>query len=295
MTISNELLTVEIAGHGAEIVSLKKQGRECLWTGDPAFWNRHAPILFPAVGKPFNNELHVGDSVYAMKQHGYARDTEFQVVADNLQMKPSDSVKLRALFPSNTNYPYRLDLDVCYQLVADSVEATWTVTNSDTCEAFFQIGAHPGFLLPDYKADNPIHGFIRFYNSLGRHVAPVIVSALTDGNRIPLGKTRHIPAEMPITADTFAHDALVFEDGQVTAAELLDKGRRPVLRVVCSQAQAFGIWAPFKAGCPFVCLEPWCGICDPQGFTSDISLRQYIHRLLPGGQYTFSYTIKILD
>ena len=98
---------------------------------------------------------------------------------------------------------------------------------------------------------------------------------------------------MPLKADTFAHDALMFEDGQVTEAILCNKEGVPVLGVSCPQAEAYGIWAPHKEGCPFVCLEPWCGICDPYGFTGDISTRQYIHRLAPREQYSFTYTIEI--
>ena len=99
---------------------------------------------------------------------------------------------------------------------------------------------------------------------------------------------------MSLVADTFAHDALIFEDAQVTTAELCDKQGYPVLSVSCPQAEAFGIWAPHKEDCPFVCLEPWCGICDTKGFAGDISERTYCHRLAPQGQYRFTYTIHIL-
>ena len=80
MILSNEILTIEVAPHGAEPVSLIKDGREYMWSGDPAFWNRHAPILFPAVGKPYNNVIRIGGQVYPMKQHGFARDCEFEEV-----------------------------------------------------------------------------------------------------------------------------------------------------------------------------------------------------------------------
>ena len=52
-TMENENLRVQISDHGAELSSIydKAADREAVWIGDPAFWNRHAPVLFPFVGK----------------------------------------------------------------------------------------------------------------------------------------------------------------------------------------------------------------------------------------------------
>jgi galactose mutarotase-like enzyme len=285
MKLTNDIITLEVNEHGAELASLVKDGREYLWTGDAQYWNRHAPILFPAVGKPYNNELHVDGIVYPMKQHGFARDSEFELLGNGrLRMKESDL---------SASYPYRLELEVQYRLEGNKVEVTWTVENRDDKEAYFQIGAHPGFLLPDYNATDEIYGYIHYRDREGQPVNPVAVSALKEGNRVPLDTPQSFKSEMPLKADTFAHDALMFEGGQVTEAVLCDKEGAPVLGVSCPQAEAYGIWAPHKEDCPFVCLEPWCGICDSYGFTGDISTRQYIHRLASGTKYHFTYIIEI--
>ena len=287
MKLTNDLITLEVNEHGAELVSLVKDGREYLWTGDAQYWNRHAPILFPAVGKPFNNELHVDGKIYPMKQHGFARDSEFEDLGEGrLRMQESDL---------SASYPYRLDLEVQYRLSGRKVEVVWTVENLDDKEVYFQIGAHPGFLLSDYNAADEVHGYIRYRDRDAQPVNPVVVSSLKEGNRVPLATPQSFKSEMPIKADTFAHDALMFEGGQVTEAILCDKEGTPVLGVSCPQAEAYGIWAPHKEGCPFVCLEPWCGICDPYGFTGDISTRQYIHRLAPREKYNFTYIIEIYN
>lgn len=285
MTISNGNVSISVAEHGGELVSLKKNGHEYLWSGDARFWSRQAPILFPAVGKPFNNEIHVGGKSFPIKQHGFARDSEFEVVGNGcMRMKESTF---------GANYPYRLALEVCYSIEGSTVKAVWTVENIDNKDAFFQIGAHPGFLLPDYEATDDVHGYIQYYSHDGRPKQPVAVSSLNDGNRVPLATPRNIMSEMPLRNDTFAQDALMFEGGQVAMAVLCDKKKDRLLGVCCPQAEAFGVWAPHKEGCPFVCLEPWCGICDLYGFVGDISTRQYIHRLLPHEEYMFAYTIII--
>ena len=119
MKLRNDIISIEVAEHGAEMVSLKKSGQEYLWTGDAVYWNRHAPILFPVVGKPYNNELHVNGKVYPMKQHGFARDSEFEVIGDGrLRIKESEL---------SAGYPYRLGLEVCYHLKGTAVEVVWAV------------------------------------------------------------------------------------------------------------------------------------------------------------------------
>jgi len=190
-------------------------------------------------------------------------------------------------------YPYKLGLEVSYLLEENSVKAIWTVTNLDDKKAYFQIGAHPGFLLPDYEPEAMVNGYLRFYNKEGQLVAPAITSDLVDGNRVPRSSKVLLLKEIPLISDTFKHDALILEDGQVTMVELYDRHGNPLLSVDCPQAEAFGIWAPHKEECPFVCLEPWCGICDTKDFTGDISTRQYIHSLSPAETYTFAYTIEL--
>lgn len=290
MKLTNNIITIEVAEHGAEMTSLTKDGREFLWTGDAQFWNRHAPILFPAVGKPFNKEIHVNGVAYSLGQHGYARDSEFAVVAsDN-----DHELHLRMLENEHSKaYPYKLGLEVHYQLEGSAVKVVWTVENLDNKEAYFQIGGHPGFLLPDYDPESMVNGYIRFYNKEGDLIAPTLTSDLDDGCRVPRNSKVMLLRETPLMPDTFLYDALIIEEGQVTKVELWDKHCKPVLNVNCPQAEAFGIWAPHKEGCPFVCLEPWCGICDSKGFTEDISKRQYIHCLAPGDTFDFVYTIEI--
>ena len=290
MKLTNNILTIEVSEHGAEMKSLTKGGREYLWTGDERFWNRQSPILFPSVGKPYNNEIHVDGVAYPLYQHGYARDSQFAVLAsDN-----DHELRLRMLEnEASQGYPYRLGLEACYRLEGNVVEAVWTVENLDDKKAYFQIGGHPGFLLPDYDPEKMVNGYVRLYNKEGKLVAPTLTSDVDDGCRVPRNSKVMLLSETPLMPDTFIHDALIIEEGQVTKVELWDRHCQPVLNVDCPQADAYGIWAPHKEGCPFVCLEPWCGICDAKGFTDDISKRTYIHRLAPGETYTFTYTIEV--
>ena len=295
MTYTKDNLIIEVSEHGAELVSLRKGGREYLWNGDAAYWNRHSPVLFPVVGKPFNSEIHVDGKTYPMKQHGFARDSEFELLRsdDRLVYRMKDAYRPDI-------YPYRYLLEVAYLIQGSTLTVSWYVENLDNRTMYYQIGAHPAFLLPDYDPRDKIHGNVRYYDNYhgsDREVSPVLTSALDDGNRVALAEPKRLPHEMPITADTFAHDALMIENEwrkqEVSTVTLCDKQGKPVITVDCFDADAYGIWAPHKEGCPFVCLEPWQGICDRKGFTGDISERDIIRCINPGDHGHFEYTITV--
>lgn len=49
-TLKNQFLEVSVASLGAELQSIKdSNGKEYLWDGNPEFWGRRSPILFPIV------------------------------------------------------------------------------------------------------------------------------------------------------------------------------------------------------------------------------------------------------
>ena len=250
-------LQIKVNEKGAELASIQLNGREYLWWGDAAYWNRQAPILFPNVGKVFDNTFRVNGKAYHMGQHGFARDVAFKKEGERyvLQGGPWE------------NYPYRFCLSVRYRTEGQKLFCEWEVLNEDTQPMHFQIGAHPALLLPDYKADDPVHGYLQCYDAEGKVVAqPLMPHGLDSG---------------------------YMENEQVKSVMLYDKQKRPYLAVGSDQAQAYGIWAPHKPGCPFVCLEPWCGITDLYGFDGDISERYLIHRLAPGEAFKFTYWIEI--
>jgi galactose mutarotase-like enzyme len=56
-TMQGKSIAATIKAHGAELCSLKNaQGDELLWQAGPQ-WPRHAPLLFPIVGRLKNDKL----------------------------------------------------------------------------------------------------------------------------------------------------------------------------------------------------------------------------------------------
>lgn len=300
-------MEIAVANKGVEIRSLKVDGREYMWNGDSKYWGRVSPILFPIVGKLKDDTLRINGNSFSMKQHGFARDAEFEpininrsdfefssIVSVNNNQDPLN-FKLSSQSSIFENYPYSYELSVTYHLTNKSLHAKWEVKNVGQNDMYFQIGAHPAFILPNYSVDDEIHGYLQCFDSENKIVNPIVNTHLIDGLRHRCDSEIKLSDFIPITNTTFFDDAILIENSQVQKIILFDKDRKPVLSVSCPQAEAFGVWAPNKEGCPFVCIEPWCGISDSNDFSGDISEREYIHRLMSGGRFLFCYEIEILN
>ena len=277
-------MQISVSHKGAELTSIVANGREYLWQGDSAFWGRRAPILFPIVGKLADDKLRINGHEYTMKQHGFARDTEF-AERDGWYVLTGNG---------RENYPYAYELSVKYIIDDNTLTCNWLVTNRSDETMLFQIGAHPAFLLPDYDVKDAFHGYVQCYDVDNNIVSPIVFSSLVNGLRVHYSQPKVLLNEkgiLALTNTTFADDAILIEAQQVAKVTLFDKQGKRVLTVSCPQADAFGLWAPNKPGCPFVCIEPWCGIADKAGFKGDISERDCIYSLEPNEIFDFSYSI----
>ena len=132
--IENDFLKVTIDDHGAELVSIydKEKDREVIWQGDPKFWGRHAPVLFPNVGKHYNNHYRIHGQEYASKQHGFARDTDFTCIDST-----PDSVthQIRSTEDTRKVYPFDFVLRIRHILKGRTLTVSWKVANNSegTC------------------------------------------------------------------------------------------------------------------------------------------------------------------
>ena len=282
------MIGFSVSTHGAELQSLQCDGKEYLWHGDAKYWGRRSPILFPMVGKVYGDVFRVDGKEYPMGQHGFARDSEFVKVGERYVLTGCPLER----------YPFKFELSVRYRAEGRRLVAEWEVLNTDSRPIHFQIGAHPALLLPDYREEDPVHGYLQCFDAEGKAVAqPLQIHGLDSGYITELDAPEPMPVDadglLPIEADTFSIDTFMLEQGSVKSVTLLDKNKQPYLAVGSDQTEAYGIWAPHKPGCPFVCLEPWCGITDLVGFQGDISQRYLNHSLQPGEKFAFTYWIEI--
>ena len=285
-TLTSDLLTISIATHGAELCSIiDRSGREYLWQADPRYWRRHSPILFPIVGSVRDGHFTIDGRQYSMSQHGFARDSDFTPLGNTgdeawYELTSSDTT-LAA-------YPYKFRLQVGYKLTGETVTVIWRVTNTDDRDIYFQIGAHPAFYYPDYGSDGE-RGYLWFdredsftYLRIGDGACASLTphSQPLDGHLLRLD------------THTFDIDTFIIEGSQLTSVALLDRERRPHLTMQFD-SPLLGIWSPPRKDAPFVCIEPWYGRCDREGFEGEFRDRDHVNRLAAGQTFEASYKIII--
>lgn len=159
--IQNNFLKVGINRLGAEFVSLQSMvdGTEYLWQADPKFWERHSCILFPYIGKIWEDKFRIGDKIYEGKQHGFARNLPFEKI---LLEKEKAIFQLKHNEKILDEYPYKFSLLMKYVLEKNQLHITYEVENLDDQPIHFSLGAHPAFNVPLKKNEKRSGYFLEF-------------------------------------------------------------------------------------------------------------------------------------
>jgi len=286
--LTNERVSVQINSYGAELKSLKKlsTGQEYMWKADPAFWGRTSPVLFPFVGGVNNKEYRTKGKTYSMCQHGFARDMEFELLSES---KDEIWFVLNSNEETMEKYPYTFTLKLGYRLLDDGVEVCWQVENPGEEILPFSIGGHPAFNCPieeGKKQTDYVIGFDAQERVISTRIGNTgLATQVQDVYELEKGM-------LPVTENLFDNDALVIEHNQAKKVALCDKEGKPYITVIM-EAPLFGIWSPPKKSAPFICIEPWYGRCDAEGFNGELSEREWGNELIPGEIWKAAYQVII--
>ena len=278
--LKNEQISIVVAEMGAELQSVKdSKGREYLWQADPEFWPRHSPILFPIVCSVNDDTYVVDGKEYHLPRHGFARDTEFTLVA-----KTDDKLTF-ALHESEETlkvYPYRFNLAITYRLEGNRIHVIWHVENTDSREIHC---GHPAFNIPGGKME----GKIKLDNEEPMDSLRSYIDGSHDMVEVPLEGDKGV---LELTNHFFRNDSVKIHKCQTHRAMLMDTNGEPAV-TVDYKAPVCAFWSPYDKHAPFVCIEPWYGIGDPRGWKGEFRDKPLMNHLLPGASFMSKYTITI--
>lgn len=286
--ISNSILTVEISKHGAEIQSIKKNGKEYLWQGDTRFWGRRSPVLFPIVGRVWNDKYRCMGNEFELGQHGFARDMDFQIT-----FQDDDGIVywLEGTPDTLGKYPFPFRLMIGYLLEGNKIIVKWRVENMGAMDMYFQIGAHPAFYFPNFDPSTEERGYFAFDKKELKYISPVEKGCVSsEVHSLSLNED----GLMPVDVHTFDCDTYIFENKQLKKISLLTKDKKPYISL-SFDTPLVALWSPTKTkpDCPFVCIEPWYGRCDSIEYDGEFKDRQWMQKLAPKGVFDVSYEISI--
>ena len=283
--LENDQLTVTLATQGAEVQSVRSKatGQEYIWTAEPGVWARHAPVLFPIVGKLKDNQYRLGNDTYRMTQHGFARDQDFKVVE---QDRHHITFGLTASPATTEQYPFNFALDIHYQLTEYRLDTTYRVINHGRSEMSFSIGGHPGFLCPaqvDGRKEQ-YHLLFAQEETLERHL---LQGGLRTGETRPVVENSR---QLALSPTLFEDDALVFTHVVSDTVSLVPQSSgQPMVTVHFAGFPYLGVWQ--KVGADFYCIEPWYGLADPAGTEGELTHKEGIQILAPEDTFEATYGI----
>ena len=281
ITIKNEFLTVSLNLMGAELSSIKNNQtqREYLWQGNPAVWSGQAPLLFPITGRLLNDSYTHKDKKYSLPKHGFARKTAFSL------MRTKPNLAVFGLFDSEKtreSYPFRFYLGAEYRLEGKKLIVTHTIQNKDTSTMYFSFGAHPAFN-------------ITVGDSVVFSEKEKLTTLLTNEYGYVAGEKTLAEKDDTVVIDEhiFDADALFFPAMKSTSAKIVTKEGKDILQMTYGKVPYLGLWA--KPGAPYVCIEPWFGICDSENVSGILKEKPAIVSLEPQKEFVFTYEIEFLD
>jgi galactose mutarotase-like enzyme len=279
--LSSDVLTVTVNSHGAEISSVKnKSGFEYIWQADKTVWARHAPVLFPIVGKLKDNFFIYEGKKFELPQHGFARDMPFELISEDTGCC---TFQLVSSVETDMKYPFDFVFRITYELNGSRLITKYQIRNLFARDMYVSVGAHPGF--------NCFEG-----NRLEDHYIEFETDSLTQ-TRLHEGLLSDVKLPLPLpgrklnlSVELFDNDALVFEDSQIHKLSLCSKTSDRKITMECKDWPYFGIWS--KKGCDkFVCLEPWYGVTDTVNASQQIKEKKGIIHLAHSQEFNCEFSL----
>lgn len=287
-TISKNGICASIDSEGAQLMSLKLDGAEYLWQGDPAFWPRRAPVLFPIVGCLKDDAAQSAQGPVRLKRHGIARLYDHEVV---------ESAPDRVVFELASNeqtreaYPFDFKLNMAYAVDGTKLEQSFTVTNTGQVDLPFTLGGHPAFNVPapesqdegfeDYELEfaRPWSASVPKIDEAGLHDFTQMTELFRDADRMPLS---HEVFERLLT--------LVFITVPDERVRLVGKKSGHGVELSFPGFDYLGVWTAGPEA-PFVAIEPWHGCATAYDESDRFEEKRDTIVLAPGEQTTLSFTI----
>ena len=294
ISISNGSLTASIDTMGAQLMSLQKGESEYLWQGDANWWPRRAPILFPIVGVLKNSKAESAEGTVTLARHGLARLNEFKVVE---QSASSVTLQLKSTEETRKAYPYDFELKLIFSVAGDTLTQTYEVTNPANVVLPFTLGAHPAFNIPipgvEASSLDQYHlSFTRSWTSYGPSITDEGLCDYTTPQRLIVDSdTLHLSWELIDREKTITLENV--PDRRITLATSTEApSEAHGIQMDFEGFDYLGIWSA-APGCPFVALEPWCGIADTVDTDGVFEHKPGIISLEPGQSIAKTLNIRL--
>jgi galactose mutarotase-like enzyme len=279
-------LTAEVDPLGAQLSILRdRAGHDLLWDGDPSVWTGRAPLLFPIVGTLAGGSYRLGSKSYHLPRHGFARGKLFDIVATTAA---SAAFRLKADDATFQVYPFRFELEVHFALDGPTLVVTTYVRNAGDEEMPASFGYHPAFRWPLPFGRARSSHYIEFESEEPAPIGRLNANGLQTPERHPTPVSHR---RLELEDALFQDDVIIFDEIRSRSVTYgADDG--PRIGVSFPDMPLFGLWS--KPGANFICIEPWHGVADPEGFSGDYKAKPGVFMVAPGAALPMTMSITLL-
>lgn len=285
LSIKNQHLQVCVDTLGAQLMSIRSNGLEYLWQGDPQYWSDRSPLLFPFIGRLWNKQYSLNGKTYPLPIHGFAAGSEFTAQVD-------ENILTMALESNKDTlkcYPFPFALTVTFSLEGATLHVCHSIRNTGENTMYFGLGGHPGIRVP-LEAGECFEDYVLEFSA---HCQPERIGftddVLLSGIAVPYPMEEH--KRIRLQHSLFDDDAIILQNTarQVTLSGPNGHG----VTMDFADFPYFGIWHMPKTNAPYVCLEPWSSLPGRQDLIEDLSCRSDLIALAPGKEYTAAWSLTV--
>lgn len=276
--------------HGAELVSLKdEEGKEYIWSGDPAYWTGRNPNLFPVVGNLKDGKIMINGKEYEMGRHGFARNSEFTVAEQG-----EDYVVFELTENEETwkRYPFKFSFQVIHRIEEHGFSTEYKVTNTGSENLPYCVGAHTAFNCPMNEGEK-FEDYVLEFDEEEEAGTLLLTSAglFKNGESEPMLSG----TVLPLNYDAYARlDTIVFEELNSYGVSLKHKETGHGVHMDFQDFPLIAFWTKGSAKAPYICLEPWHGCAACENESGNILEKPYVITLQPGQTKSLKYTVTII-
>lgn len=263
VTIENDVLAIKVALLGAEVQEVKslKDNFSYIWYADAKYWGRRAPVLFPFIGRSYENKYLIDGKEYNMKQHGFLRDQVFKIVDKQknklvLQHSATEETKLV--------YPYSYTVTITYTLEDTYLHINYEIDNNDAKDMYYSFGFHPGFNLNSDLSNYSLQ-FEPKLNSL-----PTLLVEPNPFRNGKIADTQLQNGKLELNYPMLDNGVKIYDISDIKTVSLISCVDAHQVTEDIADFPYLAVWSPENKKAPFLCVEPFRGLPDQYGKTMDI-------------------------
>ena len=276
--------------HGGELVSFQdKEGKEYIWSGDPAYWTGRNPNLFPVVGNLKGGTVTIEGKEYKMGRHGFARNSEFTVA------EQGDDYIVFELCESEETlkvYPFKFSFQIVHRLNENGFSTENRVKNTGYKLLPYCVGAHTAFNCPMNEGEKFEDYVLEFEKE---EEAPTIL--LSERGLFNNGDTEPMLSGTVLLLDYSVYarlDTVVFRGLNSNKVSLKHKVTGHGVQMEFEQFPMIAFWTKGAEHAPYICLEPWHGCAGYENETGNILDKPHVICLQPGESKSLKYTVEVI-